>query len=94
MIASRIDPAMVEIRGVPYASAKAVIFQRATVIVSEVLYFCSCLSFLNTINAKSMKSLCIVFLVPGLLVVDHLHFQYNGFMFGILIFSLTALHRV
>ncbi|VVT48835.1 uncharacterized protein SAPINGB_P001975 [Magnusiomyces paraingens] len=29
-------------------------------------------------------------LSPGLLIIDHIHFQYNGFMYGILIFSLVA----
>jgi alpha-1,3-glucosyltransferase len=30
-----------------------------------------------------------VFLSPGLLIIDHIHFQYNGFMYGILILSLA-----
>lgn len=29
-------------------------------------------------------------LSPGLLIIDHIHFQYNGFMYGILVFSLVA----
>lgn len=71
-----------------------VIFQRATVILSEVVLFVVLQVYINT-SAISEKSANFVVassivLSPGLLIVDHIHFQYNGFLFGILIASIVA----
>ena len=82
---------MVQISSEAYTSERTLIFQRLTVILSESLYFYGCLKLLKQLKIESYHMLIVVFLLPGLLFVDHLHFQYNGFLFGILLLSIQQL---
>ena len=34
-----------------------------------------------------------ILLSPGLLIIDHVHFQYNGFLYGILVWSLVLARK-
>ncbi|KAN0025914.1 hypothetical protein ACTFIU_001678 [Dictyostelium citrinum] len=48
---------------------------------------------LHWYHDKSFIISSIIILNPGLLMVDHIHFQYNGFLKGILILSIYFLVR-
>ncbi|KAL5112210.1 putative dolichyl pyrophosphate Glc1Man9GlcNAc2 alpha-13-glucosyltransferase [Taenia crassiceps] len=95
-IGSRVDPKMVVLSAKPYSSLATVYFQRITVLVSEfLLLFSICRMLSKTLGPLGEKArstyLTAIFLFAfnfGLLVVDHIHFQYNGFLFGIQFLSI------
>lgn len=79
-------------------SVAALYFQRFSVIISDfVLYYgtYSCCSTLNlqgkgatSCETRKKVLMVLIFFNAGLITVDHIHFQYNGFLFGILFLSL------
>lgn len=93
LAASRIDPEMTKVDNIGYASAEAVIFQRLTVIVSEVLLAYAAYRISRQLKNQTQQIVAfgILFLNPGILMVDNIHFQYNGALYGILLLSMTFL---
>ncbi|CED85243.1 Glucosyltransferase-Alg8p [Phaffia rhodozyma] len=86
-----VDPAMVQLANLGYASPLTIIFQRLSVIVTESMVLgTSLLAYVRTSkDPETQLVLCASLLMhPAFLIVDHIHFQYNGFMFGILIWSM------
>lgn len=71
-----------------------VFFQRLTVVVSEIVLFVSLQWYIDTQNthADARRAYSVatsLILSPGLLIVDHIHFQYNGMMYGFLILVIN-----
>ncbi|XP_031333166.1 probable dolichyl pyrophosphate Glc1Man9GlcNAc2 alpha-1,3-glucosyltransferase isoform X3 [Photinus pyralis] len=90
------DPQMLVLNNHNYASFKTILFQRLSVILTDAIfaygsYRCS------QIFRKSWKSQAVLPLLlltnVGLLLVDHIHFQYNGIMFGFLLLSCANLFQ-
>ncbi|XP_010691987.2 probable dolichyl pyrophosphate Glc1Man9GlcNAc2 alpha-1,3-glucosyltransferase [Beta vulgaris subsp. vulgaris] len=93
LFAARIDPTIVNhIEGLNYKANSVIYFQRITVMVSDlVLHYAI---YRITRNLESNKRRLIWVLViwsPALLIVDHMHFQYNGFLLGLLLISISGL---
>ena len=98
---------MLQITAKGYVSDNAIVFQRLTVIVSDFVYFYAVLQWCQIINKLKTRFtkqslsdlwfhpkiiLAMLFLWnPGLLIVDHIHFQYNGILSGILLLSMARI---
>lgn len=85
------DPMMLQVKNLGYDSWQTIYFQRSTVIISELFLL---YSLYKTVSRAKNKTLAhaaslAVLLSPGLMIIDHIHFQYNGAMYGLLILSLT-----
>ncbi|KAI9809422.1 MAG: glycosyl transferase [Pycnora praestabilis] len=91
------DPALLDVSTLGYDSWQTVYFQRATVIVSELMLVYALNLFVKTstsaIRQLAYASALSILLSPGLLIIDHIHFQYNGFLYGVLILSLVLARK-
>ena len=95
-VAALVDPEMLEVENLNYASSGTIFFQRGSVIFLDLLFaygvrevgkaFCS--SF-DSYAIFVVLSLCNM----GLLIVDHIHFQYNGFLLGILLLAIANVSK-
>ncbi|KXS10630.1 glycosyltransferase family 57 protein [Gonapodya prolifera JEL478] len=93
------DWRMLELFADGYDSWMTVVVHRTTVIMSEVvllralikLYYSPKVLPLETTSAKRNLLLGATFLNPGFLIVDSIHFQYNGFLFGVLLWSVAEI---
>ena len=99
-VAKLVDPAMLKVYNLEYASWQTVYFQRFTVITTELLLVYALQMFVDSsprssgggsvVSKRAAQAAAIsILLSPGLLIIDHIHFQYNGCMYGLLILSLA-----
>ncbi|KAJ7276314.1 glucosyltransferase [Mycena haematopus] len=93
--ASFVDPKIVDLNNLNYDAWSVIAYQRITVILSELVLAAALIRFIRGSADPSTQRLisASLFLHPGFLIVDHIHFQYNGFMFGILLWSILMAHN-
>lgn len=84
-------------RGLDDASLK--VFMRATVLISEYLTYIPATCFfvrryttLQGLSAwEAAVALTAILMQPGLILIDHAHFQYNAVMLGFVVASMSCL---
>ncbi|RMZ90738.1 hypothetical protein DV736_g2037, partial [Chaetothyriales sp. CBS 134916] len=95
--ATIVDPAMLQIRNLGYSSWSTVAYQRTTVVLTELVLVGALQAYVSSSPAATKKQAHAValsiLLSPGLLIIDHIHFQYNGVLYGILIASVVLIRQ-
>ncbi|KAJ7228769.1 glucosyltransferase [Mycena pura] len=88
--AAFVDPKIVDLNNLNYDAWSVIAYQRTTVILSELVLGAVLLRFIRgSVDPSTQRIISAsLFLHPGFLIVDHMHFQYNGFMFGIMLWSI------
>ncbi|XP_071717005.1 dolichyl pyrophosphate Glc1Man9GlcNAc2 alpha-1,3-glucosyltransferase-like [Rutidosis leptorrhynchoides] len=95
LFASLVDPTITHLQnGLNYNASSVIIFQRLSVIASDTVLIYSIYRLTKNMELKKRLMIWILLIwSPGLLIVDHIHFQYNGFLLGILLLSLGAIKK-
>ncbi|KAF8974193.1 glucosyltransferase [Flammula alnicola] len=91
-----IDPRIVDLNNLNYDEWSVIAYQRTTVILTELVLGIALLKFIRGSIEQPIQRIvsASIFLHPGFLIVDHIHFQYNGFMYGILLWSILMARNV
>ena len=76
-------------------SSAYLLYLRLTVAFSDLLLLASVLLLAKDARRRQRPFLALVLVLwsPALLAVDHVHFQYNGFLMGLLLLSLHFLEQ-
>ncbi|OCT93293.1 hypothetical protein XELAEV_18016359mg [Xenopus laevis] len=102
-VAHYVDPEMLKVENLNYASQETVLFQRFSVIITDLLFIFAARQCCKCVNGRKDRRdllqkppfvLAVLLLWNfGLLIVDHIHFQYNGFLSGMLLLSIARLYQ-
>ena len=95
IFAAKIDVAMLEVTNTSYNSLSTIYFQKISVIICDLLLsyasWCYLKSSLLLSSSCSLRKdfniilpFCFVIFNGGLILVDNIHFQYNGYLLGLL----------
>jgi len=100
LAARHVDPAMLQINNLDYASWRTILFQRFTVIITDLVLFLGCKSLAEALpkgqggrHSRASTLTLLIMTNAGLLMVDHVHFQYNGLLTGVLLLTIASLAR-
>jgi alpha-1,3-glucosyltransferase len=88
------DREMVRVQNLYYDSLTVIVYQRATVILSDLMFLYGCIRYFQADAAQTRGKFDLLrFLFNygsvALLILDGIHFQYNSMMYGLMILSIA-----
>jgi len=96
------DPEMLKVGNHNYSSNMTILFQRLSVILTDLVFgfgakacadnIFKITAFRSQTGTLTKSNILMILLLSnaGLFIVDHIHFQYNGFLFGVMLLSIAA----
>jgi alpha-1,3-glucosyltransferase len=90
-ISKLIDPNITNLQKINYDSSVCKFFMRSTVLIGDIVLFFSINFLYKSFNLSIRKYLILLISIQfyaGLVIVDNMHFQYNGILFGLFFISL------
>ncbi|XP_037069925.1 probable dolichyl pyrophosphate Glc1Man9GlcNAc2 alpha-1,3-glucosyltransferase [Pollicipes pollicipes] len=89
---------MLDVKNLDYASNATVLFQRLSVICGDGVLFVGVKMCADTVPGQGthltsarVRLAVLTLGSAGLLIVDHIHFQYNGLLLGLLLMSYACM---
>lgn len=85
---------MVKVSNLNYSEQSVVFYQRATVILSDLLFLLGCVRYFQVESRQGNGKIDMIRLVANyasaaFLILDNIHFQYNSMMYGLLLLSIA-----
>lgn len=91
-IAQFFDHRMLNLDNFNHASFETILFQKLSVIVTDFIYIYGTYECSKALPKGKRSEIILPILLignVGLLMVDHIHFQYNGFLYGVFLISIS-----
>jgi alpha-1,3-glucosyltransferase len=101
LLPSKVSESILRLSATPVETWQTVGYMRTTVLITELCLLFGCLRYLNLnwttdvslARRSSGISVMAVFYHPGFLILDNIHFQYNAFLFGLMLWSFIGAYK-
>lgn len=87
-IAVHVDPMIVNLSAIYYSSRGCVIFQRMTVVISDIVW-----AYSLGVWSDSKTQFIVSYVSASMLMIDNIHFFYGSMLYGVLLLALIFIKK-